>query len=173
MRSKGIPFFLEILSYDATIGDPSSLAYAKVKPHKVIEAMREFSKERYQVDVLKVEVPVNMRFVEGYGQETCYSQAEASAYSYEQSKVTEQPFIFLSAGVNATLFQDTLRFAKQSGSTFNGVLCGRATWAKGVAPLLPKAKKKRVVGCSEEGKQNIKELSTLLEETATPVYVDK
>lgn len=25
----------------------------------------------------------------------------------------------------------------------------------------------------EEGKQNIKELSTLLEETATPVYVDR
>lgn len=93
-EAEGIPFFLEILSYDATIGDPSSLAYAKVKPHKVIEAMREFSKERYQVDVLKVEVPVNMRFVEGYGQETCYSQAEASAYFYEQSKVTEQPFIF-------------------------------------------------------------------------------
>ena len=66
-EAEGIPFFLEILSYDATIGDPSSLAYAKVKPHKVIEAMREFSKERYQVDVLKVEVPVNMRFVEGYG----------------------------------------------------------------------------------------------------------
>ena len=94
MRSRRHTFLLEILSYDATIGDPSSLAYAKVKPHKVIEAMREFSKERYQVDVLKVEVPVNMRFVEGYGQETCYSQAEASAYFYEQSKVTEQPFIF-------------------------------------------------------------------------------
>lgn len=140
--SEGVPFFLEILSYDANIGAPSSLAYAKVKPHKVIEAMREFSKERYQVDVLKVEVPVNMRFVEGYGQETCYSQAEASAYFYEQSKVTEQPFIFLSAGVNATLFQDTLRFAKQSGSTFNGVLCGRATWAKGVALFVTEGEEK-------------------------------
>ena len=62
------------------------LAYAKVKPHKVIEAMREFSKERYQVDVLKVEVPVNMRFVEGYGQETCYSQAEASRISMNNRK---------------------------------------------------------------------------------------
>ena len=44
MRSRRHTFLLEILSYDATIGDPSSLAYAKVKPHKVIEAMREFSK---------------------------------------------------------------------------------------------------------------------------------
>ncbi|MDQ8377629.1 tagatose 1,6-diphosphate aldolase [Enterococcus faecium] len=172
-EAEGIPFFLEILSYDATIGDPSSLAYAKVKPHKVIEAMREFSKERYQVDVLKVEVPVNIRFVEGYGQETCCSQSEASAYFYEQSKVTEQPFIFLSAGVNAALFQDTLRFAKQSGSTFNGVLCGRATWAKGVAPFVTEGEKKASSWMLEEGKQNIKELSTLLKETATPVYVDR
>ena len=28
--------------------------------------MREFSKDRYGVDVLKVEVPVNMKFVEGH-----------------------------------------------------------------------------------------------------------
>ena len=172
-EAEGIPFFLELLSYDATIGDPSSLDYAKVKPHKVIEAMREFSKERYQVDVLKVEVPVNMRFVEGYGQETCYSQAEASTYFYEQSKVTEQPFIFLSAGVSAALFQDTLRFAKQSGSTFNGVLCGRATWAKGVVPFVTEGEEKASSWMLEEGKQNIKELSTLLEETATSIYVNK
>ncbi len=62
-EAEGIPFFLEILSYDTTIGDPSSLAYAKIKPHKAIEAIRELSKERYQVDVFEVEVPVNMRFV--------------------------------------------------------------------------------------------------------------
>ncbi len=59
----GIPFFLEILSYNATIGDPFSLDYSKVKPHKIIETMREFSKERYRVDLLKVEVPVNMKFL--------------------------------------------------------------------------------------------------------------
>ena len=45
----------------------ASSEYAKVKPHKVVEMMREFSKPRYQVDVLKVEVPVNMNFVEGFG----------------------------------------------------------------------------------------------------------
>ncbi|MDN6915125.1 tagatose-bisphosphate aldolase, partial [Klebsiella pneumoniae] len=113
------------------------------------------------------------RFVDVYGQDTCYSQAEASAYFYEQSKVTEQPFIFLSAGVSAALFQDTLRFAKQSGSTFNGVLCGRATWAKGVEPFVTEGEEKASSWMLEEGKQKIKELSTLLEETATSIYVNK
>ena len=34
----------------------------------------------------------------------------------------------------AKLFQDTLVFAKEAGAKFNGVLCGRATWA-GVVPV--------------------------------------
>ena len=61
-----IPFFLEIVTYDAEIADAKSKEYANVKPHKVIEAMKEFSKPDYHVDVLKVEVPIDMNFVEGY-----------------------------------------------------------------------------------------------------------
>ncbi len=60
-----LPFFLEILSYDEKLADNTSLEFAKVKPRKVIEAMKLFSAERFSVDVLKVEVPVNMNFVAG------------------------------------------------------------------------------------------------------------
>ena len=51
-----LPFYLELVSYDAQIADATSLEYAKVKPHKVNEMMKEFSKPQYKVDVLKVEV---------------------------------------------------------------------------------------------------------------------
>lgn len=170
--AEDIPFFLEIVSYDAKITDAASLDYAKVKPKKVIEAMREFSKERYQVDVLKVEVPVNMNFVEGYGQEVCYSQTEAAAYFKEQSAAADLPFIFLSAGVSAELFQETLRFAKKSGSTFNGVLCGRATWANGVESFVKEGEEQAIAWLSEEGKRNIEELNAVLKETATSVYTN-
>ena len=168
--AEGIPFFLEIVSYDAEIADATSQEYAQVKPRKVIGAMQEFSQERYQVDVLKVEVPVNMNFVEGFGETVCYTQAEAAAYFKEQSDATELPFIFLSAGVSAELFQETLRFAKQSGSTFNGVLCGRATWANGVEPFVKESEEKAIAWLSEQGKQNIIELKEVLKETATSVY---
>ncbi|MBO0409929.1 tagatose-bisphosphate aldolase [Enterococcus hulanensis] len=170
--AEDIPFFLEIVSYDAKITDAASLDYAKVKPKKVIEAMREFSKERYQVDVLKVEVPVNMNFVEGYGQEVCYSQTEAATYFKEQSEAADLPFIFLSAGVSAELFQETLRFAKKSGSTFNGVLCGRATWANGVESFVKEGEEQAIAWLSEEGKRNIEELNAVLKETATSVYTN-
>ncbi|APZ49287.1 hypothetical protein BW721_06115 [Jeotgalibaca sp. PTS2502] len=39
----------------------------------------------------------------------------------------------LSDGVSEKLFQDTIHFAKEAGSTFNGVRCGRATWKDSVA----------------------------------------
>ena len=63
--AEDIPFFLELVSYDSNNGDTSTKEYALKKPHKVIDMMKEFSNPRYGVDVLKVEVPVNMDYVEG------------------------------------------------------------------------------------------------------------
>lgn len=166
--AEDIPFFLEIVSYDAENEDVKSKEYAKVKPDKVIEAMKEFSKPQYHVDVLKVEVPVNMNFVEGYTEgEAVYSQEEAAAYFKEQSEVTELPFIFLSAGVSAELFQETLKFAKKSGSRFNGVLCGRATWKDGVAHFASGGEQAGREWLQVVGKRNIEELNVVLKESAS------
>lgn len=166
--AEDIPFFLEIVSYDAKNDDVKSWEYAKVKPHKVIEAMREFSKPQYKVDVLKVEVPVDMKFVEGYAEEkTAYTKEEAALFFKEQSEATDLPFIFLSAGVSAKLFQETLKFAKESGSSFNGVLCGRATWKNGVAPFAENGEQAGRAWLQDTGKQNIQQLNKTLKETAT------
>ncbi|WP_086313743.1 tagatose 1,6-diphosphate aldolase 2 [Enterococcus sp. 7F3_DIV0205] len=166
--AEGLPFFLELVSYDAVITDISSKEYAKIKPHKVIEMMKEFSKPRYNVDVLKVEVPVNMSFVEGFGEEACYSKEIAKQLFKEQSEATELPFIFLSAGVSSQLFQETLYFAKEAGSTFNGVLCGRATWKEGVAPFAKEGKPAAERWMRTVGRENIESLNRALKETATP-----
>lgn len=165
-----MPFYLELLSYDANNADNGSKEFAKVKPHKVIEMMKEFSKPRYQVDVLKVEVPVNMKYVEGFAEgEVVYTKEEAAKYFKEQSEATNLPFIFLSAGVSASLFQDTLRFAHEAGSTFNGVLCGRATWAEGVKPFVTGDEAQVRDWLQTQGRKNIEELNEVLKVTATPV----
>ena len=44
--AEDIPFFLEILSYNYKDADNSTAEFAKLKPRKVIEAMKEFSKPR-------------------------------------------------------------------------------------------------------------------------------
>ncbi|MGT2925119.1 tagatose 1,6-diphosphate aldolase [Streptococcus caviae] len=165
--AEGLPLFLEIVSYDANISDKRE--YAKIKPHKVIEAMKAYADPRFNVAVLKVEVPVDMNFVEGFGADAVYSRKEAAAFYRQQAEATNLPFIFLSAGVSAQMFRDTLRFAKESGSTFNGVLCGRATWA-GAAKIYKEAGSDKAADWLQTiGRSNITELGKLVEDLATPI----
>lgn len=167
-KAEDMPFFLELVSYDAKVTDEKE--YAKLKPRKVIEAIKLYSQERFGVDVLKVEVPVNMKYVEGFAEnEVLYTKEEAAALYKEQSNATSLPFIFLSAGVSAQLFQDTLHFAKESGSTFNGVLCGRATWAGATKAYQEGGEAATIKWLETIGKQNIVELDAVLQETATPI----
>lgn len=170
-KAEDIPFFLEIVSYDASTEDVKGAEYAKLKPRKVIEAMREFSKPQYKVDVLKVEVPVNMNYVEGFSKDTVvHTKKEAMEYFKEQSEATHLPFIFLSAGVTAKLFQETLKFAHQAGSTFNGVLCGRATWADSIIPFAEKGEEAGREWLRTTGRENIEGLNEVLNQTAVTWY---
>lgn len=167
--AEDVPHFLEILTYDSKIEDTKSAEFAKVKPHKVNEAIIEFSKSQYKVDVLKVETPVNMNFVEGYSQDKIvHTKEEAAKYYKEQDEATHLPFIFLSAGVSAELFMKTLKFAKEAGSTFNGVLCGRATWKGVVEPYATKGEEAARKWLQSDGKENISALNEVIKKTATP-----
>ncbi len=134
-RANDIPFFLEFVGYDAEGEDEKTVEYARKKPSIVAGAMTEFSKDRYGVDVLKVEVPIVMEFVSGtksYKGEAAYTREEALQLFRDQATVTEKPFIYLSAGVSNPVFIETLELAGESGAAFNGVLCGRATWKDGI-----------------------------------------
>lgn len=166
--AEDIPFFLEILAYDEKIADAGSAEYAKVKPRKVIEAMKVFSDSRFNIDVLKVEVPVNVKYVEGFGDgEVIHTRGEAAAFFKQQDEATNLPYIYLSAGVAAKLFQETLIFAHESGANFNGVLCGRATWAGSVKEYIEQGEEAARQWLRTTGYQNIEELNQVLKQTAT------
>jgi tagatose 1,6-diphosphate aldolase len=133
-RANDIPFFLEFVGYEEG-ADEKGLEYARKKPEIVMASMKEFSKDRYGVDVLKVEVPVNMKFVEGCKSctgQTAYSKKEAMDLFRKAAGVSTKPFIYLSAGVSNAEFTESLELAAESGVKFNGVLCGRATWKDGI-----------------------------------------
>ncbi|WP_381404202.1 tagatose-bisphosphate aldolase [Staphylococcus epidermidis] len=166
--AEDIPFFLEVLTYDDNIPDNKSAEFAKVKPHKVNEAMKLFSEDRFNVDVLKVEVPVNMNFVEGFSEgEVVYTKEEAAQHFRDQDEATHLPYIYLSAGVSAELFQDTLKFAHDSGAQFNGVLCGRATWSGAVKVYIEEGEQAAREWLRTVGFKNIDDLNTVLKTTAT------
>jgi tagatose 1,6-diphosphate aldolase len=133
-RANDIPFFLEFVGYEEGV-DEKGGEYAKKKPEIVTRSMEEFTKDRYGVDVMKVEVPINMRFVEGakaFGGEKAYSKQEAMDHFRRAAAVATRPFIYLSAGVSNAEFTESLELAAESGTRFSGVLCGRATWKDGI-----------------------------------------
>jgi tagatose 1,6-diphosphate aldolase len=134
-RANDIPFFLEFVGYDEAGGDEKGVEFARKKPDIVARSMEEFTKDRYGVDVMKVEVPVNMKFVEGarvYAGTPAYSRREALDHFKRAAAVATKPFIFLSAGVSNAEFTESLELAAESGVKFAGVLCGRATWKDGI-----------------------------------------
>lgn len=132
--SNDIPFFLELVGYEEG-ADEKGPEFARKKPEVVLGSMREFTKDRYNVDVMKVEVPINLKFVEGaqaFGGTKVYSKAEAKDAFKRAADVATKPFIYLSAGVSNAEFTESLELAAESGVPFSGVLCGRATWKDGI-----------------------------------------
>jgi len=168
-----IPFFLEFVGYDAEGGDEKSVAYAKKKPSIVSGAMAEFGKARYNVDVLKVEVPIITEFVAGtkcFKGEAAYTRAEALQHFRDAESMTHKPFIYLSAGVSNPVFIETLELAGESGTKFNGVLCGRATWKDGIPIFAKQGEAAFRQWLETTGVENIENVNLALE-AASPWYL--
>jgi len=171
-RYHDIPFFLEFVGYDAEGKDEKTVEYALKKPSIVAGAMEEFSKDRYGVDVLKVEVPIVMEFVAGtksFKGEAAYTREEALQHFRDQAKFTEKPFIYLSAGVSNPVFIETLELAGESGAAFNGVLCGRATWKDGIPIYAKQGREAFRKWLETVGVENISNVNEALK-AATPWY---
>jgi tagatose 1,6-diphosphate aldolase len=135
-HAERLPLFLQLVGYDHEGESVNSVEYARRKPEVVTEGVREFSKGRYGVDVLKVEVPVDLRFADGsavFAGPSAYSKDRALDHYRAAAEAAEKPFIFASAGVSNQQFTESLHWAAEAGVNFAGVLCGRATWAEGVA----------------------------------------
>ncbi|MGZ4836640.1 MAG: tagatose 1,6-diphosphate aldolase [Terriglobales bacterium] len=170
-RANDIPFFLELVGYEEGV-DEKGFDFAKKKPEVVTKSIAEFTKDRYGADVLKIEVPINMKFVEGarcYAGQKAYSRQEAMNHFREAARAATKPFIYLSAGVSNAEFTESLELAAESGVKFNGVLCGRATWKDGI-PVYgkqgPEAFRKWL---QDEGVKNINNVNEKLK-AATPWF---
>jgi tagatose 1,6-diphosphate aldolase len=165
-----IPFFLEVVSYSDSIGDEKSLDFARVKPEKVMKLTREFSRPRYGVDVLKLEIPINIRFLMGQDQEGPFAYTREEAIQYFRAVAAEArvPFIFLSAGVSNPLFLASLALANEAGVPYAGVLCGRATWQDGLPVYMNGGAQALRSWLEHEGRQNIEGLNSLLRRGAQP-----
>ena len=170
-RANDIPFFLEFVGYEEG-ADEKGLEFAKKKPGVVTGSMAEFSKDRYGVDVLKVEVPINMKFVEGakaFAGERAYTHDEAKKLFLDAAKAATKPFIYLSAGVSNAEFTESLALASESGVRYAGVLCGRATWKDGIPVYAKQGAAAFRAWLETMGVENIKNVNSALA-SASPWY---
>lgn len=171
-KQNDVAFILEPVSYSADGLDSKGKDFAKKKPAIVSYFMEEFSKSEYGVDLLKVEVPVSIFHIAGHAQydnyDPVYSKEEAAAYYRECSEKSGLPFIYLSGGVTNEQFIDTLYFAKEAGSTFNGCLCGRAIWKDGVEPFATGGEDAFYSWLEDQGAKNLNNVIKAINETATP-----
>lgn len=139
-RDNDILFILEPLTYplleDESSTDTPEFAGRKLK--LIIDTVLEFSKEEYKVDILKLEFPVNMKYVRGFNygyfdgkeRQALFSVKDAEDACYEITRNSRVPWVVLSAGVDFLEFEHNVEIAARSGAS--GFLGGRAIWKEAI-----------------------------------------
>jgi tagatose 1,6-diphosphate aldolase len=127
----GLHFLMEPLVYDRTL-PPGSLAFARAKPGLVRRAVETFADPRFQVGTLKIEVPVDLAFVAGYGQPLMSRDQALQAFRDAVAPARGLPIVYLSAGVPFDWFEASLHMAQESGVEFAGFMCGRSIWSDAI-----------------------------------------
>lgn len=164
-----VPFFLEPIAYNDQLGE--GLEFARAKPRYVAKYMEEFSKDRYGVDVLKVELPFNIAYTSGtlgFKGEEAYTRTQALQFLKDAASAAGKPFIYLSAGVSDAVFRESLEMAAEAGVPFSGVLCGRATWQDGIPVYAKQGLEALEAWLSDQGVKNIQMLNQVLAKGAKP-----
>lgn len=128
----GLVFLMEPLVYHPTLISGTK-EYALIKPDLVRRATAEFADPRYHADVLKVEVPVDLDFVEGFGDAVMSRDDALDAFRAAAAPAINHQLVYLSAGVAFDRFEASLQMASEAGVDFNGFMCGRALWSDAVA----------------------------------------
>ncbi len=169
--ANNVPLFLEPIYYEDDDKGVNELEMAKRKPAAVTQYIEEFSKDRYNVDILKVEVPFNIKFMQGsraFAGSAAYTKSEVMGFFREAASAARRPFIFLSAGVTDQVFIETLEVAAEAGTGFSGVLCGRATWQDGIPIYAQQGLAALEEWLESKGVANITALNQVLAKGAHP-----
>lgn len=131
-RAQGTTFLFEPIVYDRAIADGNSAEFARIKPKLVRRAVEDFVDPCYKIDILKIEIPVSLDFVEGFGAPVL-SRSEAEAAVIDVATAAgDMPYLYLSAGVTFERFIDGLSFCKTVSGTAAGFMCGRALWSDAI-----------------------------------------
>ena len=129
-----MPYLLELVSYARDEDSTDTAEFAQKKPDLVIRSAAEFSEPQYQVDILKLEFPADLKWTKEYSK-GAFDGRERQAVSTlpevrescrQLNDVSGVPWVILSAGVDIEEFLVQVDLAAGAGAS--GFLCGRAIW---------------------------------------------
>ncbi|WP_419906709.1 tagatose 1,6-diphosphate aldolase [Hoeflea sp.] len=158
----GIEFLFEPIVYDEEVADSASLAFARIKPELVREATAAFADPDFHVDVLKVEIPVNLAFVEGFGTGAFDRGWALDRFRDAAAAAGHIPLVYLSAGVSFDWFEQSLKLAREAGVSAAGFMCGRAIWSDAVTEFGQGGHARLTEWLIGEGRQRLQRLKAAL-----------
>ena len=152
------PFLLELVTYPLAETGNDTPEFARHKPDLVQRSAAEFSKPEYQVDILKLEFPGDLKYTHEYCHKVFDDRERAPQYTLEQvagycqrlDEAAQLPWVLLSAGVGIREFLLQLELAAEAGAS--GFLCGRAIWQDAIRHYPDQAAMERFL--AEEGAWN-------------------
>lgn len=119
-----IPFLLELLVYPFQNDENHTTEYVEQKQKKtqhVIDSVLEFAKDKYKVDIFKLESPVDSSQLKGK-----ISSETEDAFKKLASATNNKPWVVLSSGMDKDSFYKCLELAYKNGAS--GYLAGRTIW---------------------------------------------
>jgi len=156
-----IPYLFEpLLYYDDDI-NLDYHSYLLKKPLYIKSFYKEFSKDEYQIDIIKIEFPFNEVEVNGFENDhssLIYSQENCSEIMQECFENATTPFVFLSAGMKFNNFLQSLELAKSSKINFLGFLCGRSIWQDSIDIFCKSGEDKFLDWINKEGNERLTKL---------------
>lgn len=119
-----IPLLLELLVYPFKNDQDYNTNYSswKNKKHEhVINSIKEFSNEKYNVDIFKIESPINPKDITKKNY-----KKNLNIFKKLNIATNNKPWVMLSSGMNKKSFYDCLNLAYLTGAS--GYLAGRSIW---------------------------------------------
>ena len=144
---------------DRAVPDEDGAEFARLKPRLVTEATRLFAAPEFGIDILKVQIPLNLSHVEGFGTPTMTRPEAAAALRHAAEAAGDIPLLYLSAGVTFERFESSLKLAVESGAGFAGFMCGRAIWNDAIAIFGNDGPTAAEAWLADEGRRRLARLS--------------
>jgi len=158
----GVEFLFEPIVYDDVVTDSASLAFARLKPELVREATRRFADPHFHIDVLKVEIPVNLAYVSGFGTDDFSGDWVLDAFRRAAEPAGDIPLVYLSAGVSFDWFRRSLELAREAGIGAAGFMCGRAIWSDAIGEFGAGGTQRLNRWLENEGRRRVAQLKEAL-----------